>query len=219
MLYTVRIFKALGGRSNEGQWVNNYELQTNLTLESAGMQANVDHIVAFDRALHTNQVNYMRVVTSTFAMDSRPYDPANLRVMELSGVGGHELQPGAGVVDLNITLTIKRLTTLGKAGRLILRGALHWGHVTTGAGGKTVLTDNGTTHMQGLLTTATAALGDLDGELVMINYVGVPEVGGATFVRPIIFHQLGAVSVNRRNHKYFDRKSADGGDEPALPPA
>lgn len=209
----VKSFKAWGGRTKDQQWVNTYDVAVmdgDLVLADPAWPLFAAALVNRELSFHLPMVNSMRVVLSTLDAEAE-YSHRNLRVIETTGVGMRSVPSGEQPLPLDIALKCKKNAALGRNGTTFYRGALHTGDITVAAGGNPTLNDpiaaeliNGIGLMitQDLLPT----LETLQGEFIMPN----PEdgVGGAETVR--VYTQIlpSGVSVNRRDHRYFDRQDA-----------
>ena len=214
-IITVKSFKAWGGRTQNQQWVNTYHVNVDdgeTILTDDAWSAFALALVNRESSFHLAQVNFMRVVLSTFAQEAE-YSFKNLRVIETAGTGQRGLPSGEQPLALDLALKCKKNAALGRNGTTFYRGVLHSGDITIGAGGNAALNQpvaaeliNGIGLMitQDLLPT----LEPISGSFVMPF---VPDgVGGDEDVR--VYTQIlpSGISVNRRDHRYFDRQDAPG---------
>ena len=123
----VRVYKTFGGY----YWANNYEVQALENLSNAGfvLPALADRFVNLERPLHSSSVTIDRVVISTYAPDSRPYNPDALATYAYNVQG--QRTSNSDAVALEVCLFIRRITDLGRSGKLFYRGCLFEGDVGT----------------------------------------------------------------------------------------
>ena len=105
------------------EFVNSYELVASNGAEFGDIQTAVEKIAEFERQIHLNIVGFNRYTISTWQPDSTPYNPQNLFTHQLSTVGAREVS-NSNVLALQAVLSIKRLTSFGKCGRIAYRGCL-----------------------------------------------------------------------------------------------
>jgi hypothetical protein len=86
------------------------------------LQTLADHLVAIERALHLNIVLIDRVVFSTYAPDSQPYNPDVLAAFPYSQLGQRSVS--SDILPLEACLFVRRSVGLGRDGRLFYRGCL-----------------------------------------------------------------------------------------------
>jgi len=117
---TVRVYKTFAGYS----WANNYEVQATQDLPNAGFTypTLADRFVTLERALHSNFVVIDRVTISTYAPDSRPYNPETLATYSYNVTCQRSVSGDA--MPLEACLFVRRITNFGRTGRLLYRGCL-----------------------------------------------------------------------------------------------
>jgi hypothetical protein len=117
---TVRVYKVYSGFA----WANNYEVQATQDLPNAVfiLQQLSDRFVALERSLHLLAVIIDRVTISTYAPDSLPYNPENLATYSYNQSG--QRSAGGDFVPLEACLFVRRITDLGRSGRILYRGCL-----------------------------------------------------------------------------------------------
>lgn len=122
---TVRVYKSSGGYL----WANNYEVQATQDLPNAPfvLPALADRLVALEQAIHSTSVVIDRVVVSTYAPDSRPYNPDTLATYAYNVPGQRSLS--GDLVALEACLFVRRITDLGRYGRILYRGCLFEGDI------------------------------------------------------------------------------------------
>jgi hypothetical protein len=206
-LYTVKIFKSWGARDAERRWSNTYEIQSAAT-SPAGLGSTVTALVNAEKAFHLEQTNFLSATVSTWEPDSQPYNPDAFTTIELGGVGAAAQGGAENALDSNVCYVLRFMPNTGRAGRRFYRGALLESDIQSGGDLKATLVPgsrlaSGGTNLALIITAfapMTSAGAGAD-KLVLIHSGGPsPSV-----VRPVIGVTLGGVSINRRNHRYFDR--------------
>lgn len=166
-----------------------------------------------EAALHGNPVNIMRVVISDYAAQPE-YDPTKLRVWEVSGQGQRGAQGGI-YLPLDICLKAKKIVGYGRAGTCFFRGVLNSLDVDQGAGGDYVLkagVDAGLNNLTNAIISQTAtALDALTGEFVLPAGIEDDETSTGNSVRIVSSILASGISINRRDHRYFDTARSDDG--------
>jgi len=117
---TVRVYKSHGGYT----WANNYEVQALQDLPQSAfvLPALADRFVALERSLHSTSVTIDRVVISTYAPDSLPYNPDTLATYAYNVAGQRNVT--GDLVPLETCLFVRRITDFGRSGRILYRGCL-----------------------------------------------------------------------------------------------
>jgi hypothetical protein len=196
-IFTVRIYKRYG----ELFWANNYEVQAaqDAPFAQTAIIDLVDRLVALERQLHIPIVTFDRAVVSTYVRDSVPYNPDAFTTIPLSGQGQNDLGQGEPV-SLEHCLFVRRVTQAGRSGKLLYRGCLTEGGVTT-VDFRAVITPGFTATLQGRLNTWFASwLQQSLWRLVLASgneQLNVREVQGLTLVQKVTLKQVG--------NAYFDR--------------
>jgi hypothetical protein len=126
---TIRVYKTFAGYS----WANNYEVQAleNLPQSAFVLPTLADRFVALERSVHSSPVVIDRVVISSYAPDSIPYNPDALATY-VYGVNGLRSATGDSV-PLEICLFVRRITDFGRSGRILYRGCLYEQDVSVSA--------------------------------------------------------------------------------------
>lgn len=206
--YIIRVFKGWNTTLIERSWSNSYEI--------LGGPASVDLLVPIaealviaEKKLHLAQVNFMQYTVSTWVPDSHPYDPATFLTVPFHEIG--ERGGSAGELtglDYNVCLVVKRGATTGRSGRLFYRGCLLETDVRMGGDGRFIIDPADTGALQAAFTAYQAPLATYlgSGETAKLGLIGkVKGAPGITTRRPVSALTLGGVTVNKRNHRYFDR--------------
>jgi len=200
-LFIVRTVKKLGANPDR-KWANTYELQATVAgstdeLLQAGLA-----IVDFEKALAMTAVQFDRLLISTWAPDSVPYDPGAFISSALSSSG---LRGGqADMQPLTSALSLARVAPSGRFGHIFLRGYLLEDD-TSAPAGKSVLTNR--TFVQGNVDSAITGSG-LD------DFIGVGATGGFRIVmvgsssgqvRPVLGFSVQGVTQLPVDHTWFNR--------------
>lgn len=211
--YTIKIFKAYGGRTTDKLWSNSYHVSAEAALDDPLWVTALEAIAAQERMIHNPQVNFMRAVISSTTREGA-YNPEDLRVFELGTVGERGVPSGEQPLPLDLALKVKKNVAFGRSGTMFYRGCLHTGDIVVGAGGDASLLsppDGNLLNAVGLIpANSAAAITALGGFLIMPPKVLAPG-DPAQAVRTISSFALSGVSVNRRNHRYFDKAASDDG--------
>lgn len=122
-LFSVHIFKALT-QSPTLVWCNTYEvIAIGETVTYDDLLNMCDAFVAFEQDMCLDDVSFQKVVLSTWTPDGTPYDPSTFVSKSLS-MRGSIVSGATEIMPLSIVLNITRAATVGKKGRIALRGAL-----------------------------------------------------------------------------------------------
>lgn len=140
--FEVKIYKAWGGRSSAGNWVNSYVIGSEFLLVDSEIELAVDALVSMEKQFHLTDVHFMRAVISTLAKEGG-YNPANVKSVELSGQGirAHGA-PEGDPLALDICLGVKLNGLTGRGGLMLYRGVLFEADVTKGERGRFALVGN-----------------------------------------------------------------------------
>jgi hypothetical protein len=186
------------------RWANSYEFRAVEAGTDADLIAVALTLLPFEKAFHSNLVNFSEVLISTWEEDSKPYDPETFISYPTTGVGA--IGGISELEALNICLTVRRSASSGRFGHLFYRGVLHEGDVEAPAG-KATLSDPAT--MQEDLDAAMTSSGFdsyvgptlAEGlELVMINK-------GGTQIRNVRQLVVSGVTMLPTDHAWFNRTS------------
>ncbi len=210
MIWTLKLFKAFGGRVTKGMWSNTYLINSNnltIGIEDPAWLELVNQIGVNERAIHLSQTHFMRATLSS-AREEAIYDPKMLRVFELQGTGNRGTDAGQSPIPLDLAMKVKKNVSYGRSGTMFFRGCLNTNEMTIGAGGaaalKTPIDSWLTIAVDGWITALANELTALDGSVVMPAAAGLDE-GTANFIgRNVQSYTISGLSVNRRDHRYFD---------------
>jgi hypothetical protein len=193
---TVRVYKTFGGY----YWANNYEVQSLENIANPGfvLTTLADRFVALERPLHSTSVTIDRVVISSYAPDSRPYNPDALATYAYNVAG--QRTSNSDAVALEVCLFVRRITEFGRSGRLLYRGCLFESDIGT-FGYRGVLSSNALSSLRNTINQwYQQGLGEL-WRLVMAS--GYPN---PTNIRPILRLEVAERLVFKKlNNRYFRR--------------
>lgn len=210
MLYTVKIFKSWGARDAERRWSNTYELESDATSPD-GLGDTVDALVAAEKIIHANIINFLSATVSTWEPDGTPYNPLSFTTIELEGTGLVNPVPPEDMLDSNVCLVLKYLPTLGRSGRRFYRGCLHEASVQSRGDGRfTIVEATGPGSMRAAVVAFKASIAPFLSGGAAGDEIVLAGSSGSTVERGVVDIQLGGVTVNKRNHRYFDRVSVGG---------
>lgn len=206
--FTIRVFKAFRSRAIERAWSNSYEIVTGES-GPADLTDIAGSIVTAERAIHLTDVEFLQYTISTWAPDSHPYNPASFLTVGLSVTGnrGNVPPPNTNALDYNVCFVVKRNAATGRTGRLFYRGCLLETDVEMGGDGRfTMSTGSGLLQGGAQFTPYLAALSSYLGVTGAGPGLALIGVSGATTHRRFIGSlSSGGVTVNKKNHRYFDR--------------
>jgi len=206
--FIIRVFKGWNTTLIERAWSNSYEIMSAETDPTVLFSA-AEAIVDAEKQIHLNNVNFLQYTISTWEPDSHPYDPLTFTTVPLVDIGLRG--GGAGIttgLDYNICLVVKRGAHTGRVGRLFYRGCLLETDVRMGGDGRFIIDPADTSAFAAAFanyqTEMAPVMPILPGnQLALIGEVkGLP---GTITRRPVTVLTLGGVTINKRNHKYFDK--------------
>lgn len=184
------------------KWANSYEAVAQLGGSEDELLAFGVTLVDFEKAFHQNVVAFDSLLISTWAPDSKPYNPASFISTPLTGVGTRD-PAGGDMMPLNVTMNVRRITAFGRFGHIFYRGWLGEGEVSAPAG-KAMLSSRAAeqTILEGAITSS-----GLD------EYLGLAAAGlqlsmiGKTIgsARPLVGLSIGGVSTLPMDHTWFNR--------------
>jgi len=195
---SVRVYKQYVGFL----WANNYEIQATIDIASpeTSLQQVADRIVTLERSLHISGVIIDRVVVSSYAPDSLPYDPDTLATFPYSATATRSPQ-GNDVLPLELCLFVRRNTSFGRDGRILYRGCLSEGDMTA-SGFRPLLTSSAVSSLQNIVNTWQQQ--GLGSEFILVMASGEPN---PTSIRRVISLQVSEkIVVKKVNNRYFRRR-------------
>lgn len=205
-IFTIRIYK----RYQDTVWANTYEYRARLDNPPDYSELLQFANVLADREsdIHLEFVQYDKVVISTYAPDSRPYDPTTFVTIPVLGLFGKR---GFGVefdaLPLGVCVYARFQASSGRPGKRFYRGCLIEPDVSFGTSSFTLASGRRAVIEGELNDMLTAAL--TFGDIVLAS--GQPN---PTFIRPVVQVQVSPrVTVRKMDAAYFDRapSAASGG--------
>jgi hypothetical protein len=191
-LWRIRIFKAYGGRSgNAAQWSNEYAITTDDELTSAAMLAAVTRCADFEKAIHLNNIHFMRAVVSTYGPDAIDNDPLSFRTIQLAGTGANDAAVSP-TEFLDLTMRVTFAGETGRAASHYYRGCLT--EAMVGAGN-----DGGPTITQGpfnFAEQAGALINQLGGAILVLPSSKAPTGLPTRLVKAVA---VGGASIRKRH--------------------
>jgi hypothetical protein len=142
-MFTVRIYKSYGGRSDRNQSSNTYDINLEAAISSPEMLARVNKLVTAEAGLFPTSVNFMRAVVSTFAQEGRvPYNPEGFKVFELNRTGDRPIPQGVDIMPVEVAGVFKHNVAFGRSGRQTYKGMFLESDIVTSPGGVITSTVN-----------------------------------------------------------------------------
>jgi hypothetical protein len=199
--FTIRIVKALA-TNPDNRWANSYEAVASDASTTGDLVALTNAIVAFEKSIHQNGVQFLSALISTWEPDSVPYDPESFYTLPLTGTGG------VGVVSdiepLNTCLSVARVASSGRTGHLFYRGVLQEGDVESPSGKAALVDRDGFQDtIDGAITST--SLDDWFGptDTSTLHLVMISASGGQ--VRRVLNFRVQGVSTVPTDHAWFNR--------------
>jgi len=201
----LRTFKHLSTRPDT-TWVNNYEFNTIGTWDTDALYTAAVDFKTFEQAFHSNKVVFDRWTVSTWAPDSKPYDPTafmgsgyppnTVGAVDMSGT--NELEP------LDVVLWVERSVATGRQGKLFYRGAAGEEMVTSPAGVPTPQGTGFAAQFTTALPSVNPYMGIIAGSapLPPLQLMLISKTGA---VRPVTGLVPRGIAINKRDRAYFDR--------------
>lgn len=200
-LFTLRVIKShLNNPDNK--WANSYEFRAVVGGSEDELLELGIAVVMFEQALHQIAINFDRLLISTWAPDSKPYNPESFISSTLTGVG--QAVTSSDGIGLHNTLSVTRQCAFGKFGHLFYRGCLEETQVSAPAG-KSILTSKAT--IQGQIEAALTA-SNLDGYIGLTPTApfGLVMVGASSgTARAVMSLRAQGVSAVPMDHAWFNR--------------
>lgn len=202
-LFVIRTIKYLS-TNPDNKWANSYEVVSSGATGSGELLTLGSAIVLFEQTMSLSQVRFDHMIISTWAADSKPYNPATFMSVPLTGGGAAPAATDA--LPLSQCLSVARVADSGRFGHVFYRGWLKEGDVSAPAG-KAVLSDPGS-----LSATVDNAItsSELDGYLSLdgrlnLNLCMISKNG--TNVRLIRTLTVQGVSQLPTDHAWFNRRA------------
>jgi hypothetical protein len=200
MLYDVAITSELRGQGILDQYVNTFEVESNLQLDSQELVDKCMNAVEFLRDTSVNLVTILTMRISTSAHEGRiPYHPEAFRIVPIGVVGSRAIPAGETVVDGNTVLEYRRAAKTGRSGRILVRYAMHTGDIEGESGRWRIKAG------AGILADAGIAIGRIsdmtDLKLVLIEKDGVSK-------RDVVSVALGSI-LNKQLRQPHRKKKGE----------
>jgi hypothetical protein len=213
-IWMLKIYKAFGGRTADRLWSNTYDIATEEDITSPAWLPLINVIATREVLVHSTNCHMMRAVLSTLD-EENPQQPKALRVVELQGVGQRGIPADQIQLPLDMALKVKKAVAYGRSGTLFYRGVLHSGDVTVGAGGiatlKAPMDGNLQNNITGFMTQIEPQLTALAANIVMRPVITGQVATVIDDSRIVLELAPSGVSLNKRNHRYFDKAASDDG--------
>lgn len=208
-MYDIRVYKSWNARNLKAAWVNNYHVNFEGEITDETLEEKLTAIIDAEKAIHLQPVQFLHATIST-TRDEPVYDPKSLKVFEIQGNGGRNIVAPDQALDLNIALKVKKQVAFGRSGTMFYRGALLNSDVIVNDRGEGQLkNEEGATNpvlWANFNNTIKGGVGTI--ELVMADKrFNAPDVG-ALEVRVVQSFAPSGVSIVKRDHRYYDVKSA-----------
>lgn len=200
-LFVFRVVKHLSTNPDR-QWANTYEFQATVAGSEDELLALGTALVNFESEMALTTVTFDRIIISTWAPDSKPYDPEAFISSSLTA--GGTVVPGSDMQPLTMALSVARMATNGRFGHIFLRANLQETD-TIAPAGKSILVDRAVKQ---------AELNTAQSESDLLDYIGVAATGGfrmvligktAGEVRPVTFLRVQGVTQLPVDHTWFNR--------------
>jgi hypothetical protein len=194
MLNKITIHKSLGGRNGRSQFSNSYFILTNYTIDSTQLREDIDAIVAAERLITSNAVQFMRAHMVSMAEETLQIEDNRFVTKELDVQGSRVPNSVTdSLLPLDLCVEVKRDTVTGRSGRLLMRGCLYAADGEKGEGGG-YFVDPAGDFATGPGAAFVAALND---ELPSGATFMLPEKANFFFTpaRYIVSHRLGGIVV------------------------
>lgn len=210
-VYDVKIYKSFGVRNLKAAWANTYQMNAIEDITDNSIQDMINALVGMEQTYHTQPVQFLHAVCST-KMNEPQYTPESLKVFELQGTGNVVVPEGEQVLDLNISLKMKKGVAFGRSGTMFYRGCLRTIDVSVNDRGESQLRGDSLIMTPGTWANAFNLVNNLAQPTRWIMAGDVIDVNQdiTTQVRNVLSFVPSGVSINKRDHRYFDRAAAAG---------
>lgn len=196
------IFKAPGIRPQ--YWAVTHEFSSNVGGTSdADFSAFADKLALFHASLLNTAFQIDRVVISTLAEDSSPYDVTKLAVFEQSLQG---LRTSSGdVAPLVNVVLIKRVVVGGRLGNMLLRGLLQEGDLASPGGVPALADQAGLQDEVNAAVTSSGLEAHLGDPLANLQLYMITKGLVDNIERAIQYYIVAGLTAKKLNNKYFDK--------------
>jgi hypothetical protein len=204
--WKIAIHKSWAARNPDETWVNNYIVNSpQADVTDAGTQNIVDQFVAMEAEFHLAPVQFLHATFSSLRAEDA-YDPKMLRVFEIQGTGHRGIVVDDMALDLNIALKAKKVVAYGRAGTMFYRGCLTASDVVLTSAGKSELKPDSPVMNIGTWTNARGHVSNLAGVQWIMDVPQLHLANPQGNIEDRVVQNLlpSGISINKRNHKYFD---------------
>lgn len=205
--WTIRIAKSWSARDLTRSWVNTYELVSGAPASPTDLIPVLSTLVAAEKTLHRNLVQFLQGTISTWVPDSKPYTGLNFVTVEQSGTGNLGLSSG-DTLDSNVCFVVKFTAPTGRQGRRFYRGCLSEDdNITSSDGHFNLAGTSGFIDTGAVMSNFRTALAPVlpGGNALAQLYLFGKGLTFPSTARAVNGVRSGGITVNKHNHRYFDR--------------
>lgn len=191
------------------RWRNTYEafFDAGSTPTSSALEDLAETLLAFEKIIHLTGVQFVQTTISTYAQDSKPYDPESfITIPHPADTVGERTLGAAQPLDLTAAFYVRRQVPTGRQGKLFYRGVLGENDVEAPAGAMRL---SNVANMQSMLDAALntselfayfypSATGSL-----MLSMSSSPTPGVTIHRQIMAFLAAGATRVSN-DHRWYD---------------
>lgn len=191
------------------RWRNTYEafFDEGASASSSALEDLAASLLEFEKIIHLSGVQFVQTTISTYAADSKPYDPESfVTIPHPADTVGERTIGQSQPLDLTAAFYVRRQVPTGRQGKLFYRGVLGENDVEAPAGrmrlssiaGMQSMIDaalNSSDLSQYLYPTATASL--------MLSMTSTPSPGNTIHRQIMNLLAAGATRVSN-DHRWYD---------------
>lgn len=209
MIWDIRIYKSWNSRNLKAAWLNTYHVNFNGAVTDPELQEMLEAIATSERMIHLQPVQFLHATVSSMR-DEPVYDPQFLKVFELQGTGNRAVVAPNQALDLNITYKVKKQVAFGRSGTMFYRGCLTSNDVLVNDRGEAQLKNDAEVASPVLFANFNNGIMNAapNIELVMSHPSFNAADADPLAVRVVQGFNPSGVAINKRDHRYFDVKSA-----------
>lgn len=208
--YIITINKSAGGRDSANKWANRYEV-VGSAVSVEGLTTMANAIATAEKNIHSNFVEFISAVVSTWAPEPTGYNPTASMTIPLTGAG-LRAPSQAIMLDLDCVYHVAFQTATGRNGRRFYRGCVAESDVEATANIRWRISAASDLAAGAAVFVAfrNALLPYLNAGAETNKIAIITEDKNAPsvirFRRNVTDVVPAGVIVNRRNHAYFDRQ-------------
>lgn len=131
--FNVRVYKYWEG-NYENEWSNVYHLVGVAEPDYATLIESAENILAWERLLHDGRITFARIIVSTGAPDSDPYDGNEYVIVPATGTGARAPGLLGDILPLTQVRFVRFAPSLGRSSLLGYRGSMYEGEVNASSG-------------------------------------------------------------------------------------